>query len=370
MTELDIASALGRARLQRVAEGMSLLRATAEKLPREASWVLHLPVPLQSKEPRAADQELTRRLPSTGTWFYGVRYNKEGNRSGLATPFLQLPEPYSLEGIATQLTMLDVHGRMGAWWLTHVWRGLQLADAAENALRVWQILPAAACARSLLEGAAAFSCESRDMIGDWDGFKRGGTPTLDTIRNFAEPFGQRLARVQFGSRLDESVETKPPIQSTNAITYVRRLTKKRPSDKIYDAYEWLCDAVHPSFGGMTVFVANQAQHFTDTHRLTQIARNPLTHPSYEPVIEPTVAIATADAIAVAADEIAARSAEMKWLIDDIGLTTKVASTSRLPDHVGAQPEPRRNDRCPCGSGRKYKSCGLHRWGEPGKPPPQ
>ncbi|MGN9787758.1 hypothetical protein ACTMTF_40490 [Nonomuraea sp. ZG12] len=53
------------------------------------------------------------------------------------------------------------------------------------------------------------------MIGDWDSFKRSGMPTAETIQKFAESFGRRLARVQFGSRLDESAETKPPIQSTN-----------------------------------------------------------------------------------------------------------------------------------------------------------
>ncbi|MEV6985607.1 SEC-C metal-binding domain-containing protein [Sphaerisporangium sp. NPDC051017] len=40
----------------------------------------------------------------------------------------------------------------------------------------------------------------------------------------------------------------------------------------------------------------------------------------------------------------------------------------IDGHIGRRSEPKRNDRCPCGSGHKYKACELHQWGYPGTPP--
>ncbi|MET9833698.1 SEC-C metal-binding domain-containing protein [Streptomyces sp. NPDC006385] len=54
-------------------------------------------------------------------------------------------------------------------------------------------------------------------------------------------------------------------------------------------------------------------------------------------------------------------------MDDIGLTAEVQGLNRLCCAGGGQP-PQRNAPCPCGTGRKYKRC-VHRWGQPGTPPP-
>ncbi|MEV6982301.1 hypothetical protein AB0M95_13715 [Sphaerisporangium sp. NPDC051017] len=187
-----------------------------------------------------------------------------------------------MDAIVGQIIFLDLHCRLGAWWLTHVWRAQQLAESSSSALHIWQIITAAACSRSLLEGAAAFSAETDAMMAEWDELKQMGVPTSDSISRFAAPLEKRISRGQFGTRLAESVDVKPPLQSTNVMTYVNKLAKQRPNENIKEIYEWLCDAVHPSFGGMTVFVANQGAHFSETHNLVRIAKNPLADKSYEP----------------------------------------------------------------------------------------
>ena len=66
---------------------------------------------------------------------------------------------------------VEVHSRLVSWWLTNAWRSEQLARAAWKLGDSEQIVPAAACARSLLETAAAFWVDGRKLSELWRAVK-------------------------------------------------------------------------------------------------------------------------------------------------------------------------------------------------------
>ena len=55
---------------------------------------------------------------------------------------------------ALRALFIEVHSRLVTWWLVNAWRSKQLAEATWSLSDAMQIIPAAACARSLIETAA------------------------------------------------------------------------------------------------------------------------------------------------------------------------------------------------------------------------
>ena len=175
-----------------------------------------------------------------------------------------------------------------------------------------------------------------------------------------------LIQAQYGSRITGLSEAgEPAVQRTNVLTLLNKFLKARAdSDELSLSYEWLCDAVHPSFGSQTAYVRVRAADPLRSTFQTVIARKAVPERKRAPITEPDVAHAAATAAAVAAHEFVLAAPAFSRLVFDYGLTTGVAFAP-LPDYFGhVERRPSRNDPCPCGSGKKYKNC-VHAWGASG-----
>jgi hypothetical protein len=76
---------------------------------------------------------------------------------------------------------VEVHSRLVSWWLTNAWRSEQLARATWQLADSEQIIPAAACARSLIETAAAFWVDTRNVSELWRSIKIEAAEDAPTV---------------------------------------------------------------------------------------------------------------------------------------------------------------------------------------------
>ncbi|GAA2580621.1 hypothetical protein GCM10010435_67420 [Winogradskya consettensis] len=330
---------------------------------------MHLPVPLRSQSPEAAAIELSRRIEARDPgrqWAFATFRTSDGRRIGKASPFLPAAFPGSQEWFI-RFSLADLHTRLAAWYLTSLWRAAELAGSVRGALDRWQVITAAAAARSLLEGAAAFTQEATTTLQEWDTFKRKGEPQLESLEEFAGDFSRRVAELQFSSRVGQGTQRPPTFLSRNVLTYIGKLAKAETAHDINDIYQWLCDAVHPSFGSSTTYLVTRGKHSTGTHFREVYARHPLgmlAATGFE--LTPTVAHAAADAVIAGGRVLMRDLRRVRWLVYDLAMTSETAFALKVAS-FGTFARPERNDRCPCGSGRKFKSC-QHRWGSSGLPP--
>ncbi len=350
----------------RLRENLAAVRVCVASAPDRTSWVKHLPIPLRSSDRVAAHDELVDHLLKSGPdWFYVTATGSDGGRMGYASTHFRPRTPYSAADIGAFL-LFDMHSSLGAWWSSHLWRASDFAEATCTSLAAWSVLPAAACSRALLEGVAAFVVEGEQLLAEWSEFKQQGVPNLGAVTAFRERFHKKLLQAQFGSRIGEHKGTRPPpVKRTNVMTLLEKFLKRGPSD-VWTSYEWLCDAVHPSFGFQTAYVATQGVHNSGATFAADLARRTDKAPTKMPKVEPNVAWACSDAFIVSVDALLAEVPRMRWLIDDLGLTTGVAS-SALEGSVGRRVSTKISDDCPCGSGLRLGDC-RHVWGTPAEPP--
>jgi hypothetical protein len=360
-------AALGSDRVKRLDEALTALAREVASAPDRASWFVHLPIPLKSSDAVSASAEITKhveRYDPGGSWFMTTGVHDDGKRFALASDKFALPSSIAPKDVASFL-LFDLHARLISFGLSHLWRAADFAGSAYASLAAWEILPAAASARALLEGVAAFAVEGHQLGQQWNEFKKSGDPSVDSAEAFRKEFGNRLVQAQFGTRVGERSGAPGRLRRTNVLTLVEKFAKLA-GDDLWDSYEWLCDAVHPSFGSQTVFVATQGRHPTGAIFAADIARRSYSLPTQIPKIDPTVARAAIDATALAVQHLLPAWRLNRWLASDLGMTTGASFRYAQPT-IGSLDRPKRNDRCPCGSGRKYKAC-VHDWGMPAEEP--
>ncbi|AVH60868.1 hypothetical protein C4B68_39815 [Streptomyces dengpaensis] len=370
--EERVVRALGKQRADRVRAAARQLMTLADHDAQSTQAVVHINVPLHAHNAHEATTELANLLNAAApdeTWTFVTISHPDGTWTGKASPFMQDTSRLGSRDWIAHFALSDLHMRLAAWRLTQLWRAAELAEQTVESLGCWRLLVAAACSRSLLEGAAALTHETTLLHQAWDTFKQAGPPTTASLTQFSADLNNRLAKLQYASRVGQSSGRPPVLQSTNVMTYINKLAKNTTTVDVLDLYEWLCDAVHPSFGSATTYTVLRASDRPKTHAIEQYARHPL-----QPLaasgyaVQPTVAHAAADALVLAAEVVHNSLSLVKWTMDDIGLTAEIQSLNRLPYAGSSDQPPQRSDPCPCGSGRKYKRC-VHRWGQPGTPPP-
>jgi hypothetical protein len=314
----------------------------------------------------AAQDELLTRLSQSGTdWFYTTGVGRDGGRFGYASDTFPAQDPNTLVNVR-KFFFYDIHSSLGGWWLSHLWRAADLAEVASVCLANWQVLPAAACARALVEGVAAFVIEGEQMLDEWSAFKHIGVPSLDAVFEFRERFNGKLLQAQLGSRLGEHDGVRPPaLKRTNVLTLLEKFSK-RVGGNVMPSYEWLCDAVHPSYGFQTAYVATQGVHRARSTIAADLARRTDAAKTNLQKVEPTVAWAAADLLIVSVDALLAEVPRVRWLIDDFGLTTGVAFCA-LEHSIGRTGKRNKKTNCPCGSGLQFGAC-RHEWGDRAMPP--
>lgn len=262
---------------------------------------------------------------------------------------------------------VDVHSRLVAWWLVNAWRCRQLANATWSLGDAVQTIPAAACARALLETAAAFWCDARNLQKLWQETK------TEADRTGVEPNHWRrlslwIFETTFAGKFDDRVPELAKLWGrnprTNVLTQVEKLGKATTSPvSLQEDYQWLCNAVHPSVGGTLAFASPVQKHVTKAFSFAWYAPFPMHFQQGEVrESERTIQAAIARTAVMAIEVLLTTFDETLRIIDDVALTTRAPKFAtfkywRMVVSVD------RNKPCPCRSGRKAKLC-LHRWCDP------
>ncbi len=335
---------------------VSSIREILLRQPTKTQREVLLPIPLHSDNARDARLELAHRLGSGRDWSYVIGTTKDGRRTAIASHTLRGTR--GSESQATQRLLLsDLSSRLRSWRLTHAWR---VGDLTENLVYCFEkgfFVPAAASARSLLEGVAAFSVEGETMLADWLAFRRNGAPTIEGAREYRVLFEGRLNQAEFGSRVSLlDTGSGPVIPRTNIMTLLSKFARMF-GDEIHTTYAWLCDAVHPSYGSQSTYVASTVVHQSKALFLTDFARRVQHSMSGGDAFEPTVARESAKALDIACGAFRASMNKMTWFEMDLLLTAGLSSSHNV---IATQ-------LCPCGSQKPSRLC-FHSWGGGASPP--
>jgi hypothetical protein len=262
---------------------------------------------------------------------------------------------------------VEVHSRLVSWWLTNAWRSEQLASATWKLGDNGQILPAAACARSLLETAAAFWVDSRKLSVLWRAIKAETAdqgPKLDHWQDLTALIWQMMWGGRFDNKVPE-LQLNEKLTRTNVLGLIDKL-QRATSGTLQHDYQWLCNAVHPSLGSMLSFAAPMMTHSTGMHAFQWIAPFGMYiqrgEKRYAQVIIPQ-AVARSATLAV---NVLLKTLDVTLrIVDDVALTTG-APTRASFRYWRMVSQKSRSAPCPCRSGKKTKYC-HHGWADE---PPQ
>lgn len=367
--ESAVAAALGSPRLRRLDDCTERIMHLADSAPSFTESLTHLLLPLRSTGAAAQASEIERLInpDPADEWNYITFGSPDGSKKfAKGNPWMHRMGSLGSEDWMITFTLSEQFMRLGAWWFTQLWRAAELAAAARGALTNWNVLTAAACARSLLEGAAYLADELPALVSLWDDFKRQGDPSVESLNLFVQELNRRVTTLQYASRIGQSENRSGGVQSKNVLTYMRKLGKREAAADVMETYEWLCDAVHPSYGSASTYIAAAFRDNAKTHILERYERNPLeTLVTISRGLHPRVAENAADAIILASRILYEDLLRARWVVEDLCLTADIAKALKLKATL-ARSRPERNAPCPCHSGRKFKRC-VHRWGESGIP---
>jgi hypothetical protein len=327
----------------------------------DASTLTIRVTPREIESPQEFVDTISPRVSHDGTWSFVTTATSSGKRYGFAMPVAR-SQPKDV----LALPFVEIHTLLVAWWLTTAWRVRQLARAGSTHADEGDDIAAAACARPLVETAAACWVDGGKLVAAWDDIKRAGTPLTDqdAMRRRSRMMDV-LNEVIWGARFDERVPELNQLwgrfKRSNVLGQVEKLGKAAGGDLQAD-YQWLCNTVHPSIGNTFVFCAPPFVHDTGTHmiqwfagRAIHVERGGVIH------VERTVQIATARAAARALTVLRRVLDDALRAIDDVALTTGAPAITR-ETYWRNIIRPERNELCPCRSGRKAKRC-PHEWGD-------
>jgi hypothetical protein len=298
-----------------------------------------------------------------GIWLY-IDGNAGGRHRLIAWPVGSYVPPKKL----LFALYVEVHSRLVSWWLTNAWRSEQLARAAWSLGDTEQIVPAAACARSLLETAAAFWIDARKLSELWQSVKAESVEQGPQLKHWQD-LTILIWRTMWGAKFDDKVpdlaEACKSLPRTNVIGLIDKL-HRATSDAVQRDYQWLCNAVHPSIGSMLAFASPMMAHDTRTCGFQYVAPFS-THfaGNGEIQAEITIAESVARSASLAVATLRETLDVALRIVDDVALTTG-APTMASFSYWRMISQKSRNAPCPCRSGKKAKNC-PHGWAQE---PPQ
>jgi hypothetical protein len=279
---------------------------------------------------------------------------------------------------STLALYVEIHSRFITWWLVNACRSQQLADATWSLGDAFQIVPAAACARSLLETAASLWVETTNLDEVWRRIKTNSATSGPEVGHWYE-ITNLIHTMLWASKFDKRAATLATsygrLQRTNILSYINNLARAT-NGPIHDDYQWLCNAVHPSIGGMLAFAAPLMGHNTKTHAFQWVCSEPIhftklphntgqrgtnipRYPHEEEEREATVENALARVAIFSVDVIKIVLDQALRVIDDIGLTPNAPATA-IFEYWRTIRNPGKNANCACRSGKKVKYC-PHNW---------
>lgn len=239
-----------------------------------ASTVGILFVPQRISSPKDFADVLRPQITGDGLWNVATTRSENGARQGYALP---VTRDHRSDPLAFLLA--EAHSLLGAWWLVSAWRAQELSKAAALLADRWDTVAAAACARPLIETAAATWNDARKLASAWDEMKKGGIPSSNKDFHLKrEALLKLLIEVHFGGKFDERApdekELWGQVQRSNVLGHIEKLGKAGCS-KLQSDYQWLCNTVHPSLGNMFAYTAPPQRHNTGTHLIKFFCGRPI-----------------------------------------------------------------------------------------------
>jgi len=260
---------------------------------------------------------------------------------------------------------LGVHTHLAAWWLLAAWRIADLVNGTRLVTDNGLTVPAASCARALLETSASIRLDVEKIADRWKEC-RVHHPSLEEPLPSKEykDLNDYVMKTLYGGKWEEARPTllsllAEPMDRPSIKTSIDRLAKVEPETT--ELYEVLCNVVHPSVMGHLTYLTEVIDDRPGERR-TRFQRDASTVPKPDGGRHPMPdynarAVRLALRVATAALDAALHT------IDDIALTTGAPDYSRTPYWRCIQTTGLgRNDACPCRSGLKVKNC-AHTWGE-------
>jgi hypothetical protein len=260
---------------------------------------------------------------------------------------------------------VEVHSRLVSWWLTNAWRSEQLARATWKLADSDQIVSAAACARSLLETAAAFWVDARKLSEAWRAVKADTAENGPKLKHWQD-LTMHIWLMMWGAKFDDKVpdlaRAYKLLPRTNVLGLIEKL-QRATDDTVQRDYQWLCNAVHPSIGGMLAFATPMMAHDTGTHAFQFVAPLATHIESSRGIIysEKTIDAAIARSATLAVMVLLETLDVALRIVDDVALTTGAPAMASFT-YWRMVSQDARNALCPCRSGRKAKHC-PHEWAE-------
>lgn len=229
-----------------------------------------------------------------------------------------------------------------------------------------QIIPAAACARALIETAAAFWVEAGEIRERWATIKQE-TVKAGISAEHSRQLTILCTKGMWGAKFDKKVsrlsDTYGGIARTNILTQLEKLPRVTEY-ALPEDYQLLCNTVHPSLGSVLTFSGPFEVHKTETYAFQPLSPLPIrTTTTINPDKIETVSVVE-DALVRAA--VFASRVILKTLdhglhvIDDVALTTGAPDIANFTYWRNIR-QKGRNSICPCRSGRLVKHC-SHGWG--------
>lgn len=260
---------------------------------------------------------------------------------------------------------LGVHTHLAAWWLLAAWRIADLVNGTRLMTDNGLTVPAASCARALLETSASIRLDVEKIADRWKEC-RVHHPSFEQpvpSKEFKD-LNDYVMKALYAGKWEEAPPASlsllaEPMDRPSIKTPMDRLAKVEPETT--ELYEVLCNVVHPSVMGHLTYLTEvvderrgerRSRYQRDASTVSQPDGGDHLMPEYN-----ARAVRLALRVATAALDAALHT------IDDIALTTGAPDYSRTPywrcirtTGLG------RNDACPCRSGLKVKNC-AHTWGE-------
>jgi hypothetical protein len=261
----------------------------------------------------------------------------------------------------------DVHSIFANLCLVKSWRLDQLADGLVASLASWNLTVAAPVARSLVETAAAFAVETRELNGVWAATKARPASTPPEAMGLRKELFEGSIQMGWGTRLPAITKGSPRLQRKNVLTLLKKATSILGCESLERDYDTLCDAVHPSWGSNECFWSESglADNKLPQMRvlLSRQALGWLAHGDDEvkpgsPLSEVIFRTSELELRTIVSD---LRSFDR--LCRDLCLTARVYRLGDIKYWGVVQPTGP-YDQCSCGSGSKTKFC-RHEFGDGG-----
>lgn len=299
-------------------------------------------------------------------WSYATMIVDGVGRRAMAMPTRDIgPQTGQLFGF------VEVHQLMVVWWLTAAWRAEQLVEASRMLSERSLVVPAAACARGLVETTAQLRADAVKVAEAWNRLKKSTDPAriAETSLSGCTELVQLLLELTIGGKFDDKV---PDLQAaygrlkrSNVLGAVEKLTG------IYgvtwqEDYQWLCNVVHPSVGNYFAFSSPAFRHESGSHLHVWFAGGPIQ------AVSPTGEARRVGIIEAAISRSGTRSArallvsldDALQILDDVALTTRAAEIATF-DYWRNIAVRDAQALCPCRSGHRAYRCDGHRFGQPG-----